>query len=323
MDQFLLKKQDFTTSRISFQTATTNIITYNDVELSVLADIGSSSFIYDMRNIKEVFIFPKIWYRRSLARRLFLGEETSFLQPSHSAYKTNTSNSNLINPNQQNPIFNTNNNNNNNNTSTGFLFKNDFKSNSTSSLNELKRRKFYIFNFILFKKSLLILLFYEAKSIALNLEDSSYCVNNSKWKTLVLISVNLAEFEVKMNIGSAMGNVRLFAKNAKTKSRISISNFGKKCMLFNFILDNCRIIAEGGSNGCLFRIQDITSTVEVNDNKNNETTGASPFYKIDFGIFATECRVDSAYNSATPILAFRLSSFNLKLNDSWEFLGLK
>ena len=42
----------------------------------MLADIGSSSFIYDLRNIKEVFVFPKIWYRRSLARRLFLGEES-------------------------------------------------------------------------------------------------------------------------------------------------------------------------------------------------------------------------------------------------------
>ena len=49
----------------------------NDVKLSVLADVGESSFIYDMRNIKEVFVFPKIWYRRSLARRLFLGEESS------------------------------------------------------------------------------------------------------------------------------------------------------------------------------------------------------------------------------------------------------
>jgi hypothetical protein len=49
----------------------------NDVKLSVLADIGNTSFIYDMRNIKEVFVFPKIWFRRSLARRLFLGEENA------------------------------------------------------------------------------------------------------------------------------------------------------------------------------------------------------------------------------------------------------
>lgn len=47
----------------------------NDVRLSILADVGNTSFVYDMRNIKEVFVFPKIWYRRSLVRRVFLGEE--------------------------------------------------------------------------------------------------------------------------------------------------------------------------------------------------------------------------------------------------------
>ena len=62
----------------------------NDVKLSVLADIGSSSFTYDMRNIKEVFVFPKIWYRRSLARRLFLGEESSIsMNPSASKNTAN------------------------------------------------------------------------------------------------------------------------------------------------------------------------------------------------------------------------------------------
>ena len=57
-------------------------VTNNDVKLSILADIGSSSFVYDMHNIKEIFVFPKIWYRRSLARRLFFGDETL------SAYQT-------------------------------------------------------------------------------------------------------------------------------------------------------------------------------------------------------------------------------------------
>ena len=56
-------------------------LAYNKVRFSILADIGSTSFVYDMRNIKEVFIFPKIWYRRSLARRLFLGEENAVPQP--------------------------------------------------------------------------------------------------------------------------------------------------------------------------------------------------------------------------------------------------
>lgn len=60
----------------NFGRATANSNSFNDVKLSVIADIGTTSFVYDMRNIKEVFVFPKIWYRRSLARRVFLGEET-------------------------------------------------------------------------------------------------------------------------------------------------------------------------------------------------------------------------------------------------------
>lgn len=137
----------------------------------------------------------------------------------------------------------------------------------------------------------------------------------SKWQTLVLISINLVDLEIKMNIGSLLGNVCLLAKNAKAKSRIFVSNFGKKFMQYNLVLENSRLMAEGGSNVCLLRMQDITSNVEINDK--NEETGC-PSYKVEFGILATECRIDSAYNQATPILAVRLSSLNLVINDHWE-----
>jgi hypothetical protein len=106
----------------------------------------------------------------------------------------------------------------------------------------------------------------------------------------------------------------LLTKNARLTSKISTSRFGPKDMIFNFALDNARLIAEGGSNGCLLRIQDITSSIEINDK--NKQTGC-PFHKVDFLIYATECRIDSAYNQASPILAFRLSNLSLKLNDSW------
>lgn len=46
--------------------------------ISVLAvcDIGSASFKYDMRRLSEILAFPRAWYRRSIARRLFLGDQT-------------------------------------------------------------------------------------------------------------------------------------------------------------------------------------------------------------------------------------------------------
>ena len=99
-------------------------------------------------------------------------------------------------------------------------------------------------------------------------------------------------------------------------SKLTISRFGPKDVKFNFSIDNTRLIAEGGSNGCLLRIQDISAAIEVNEK--GKLTSECPSHKLDFGIFAAECRIDSAYNQASPILAFRLSSLNLKLSDNWE-----
>lgn len=43
---------------------------------SAVCDIGSASFKYDMRRLSEILAFPRAWYRRSIARRLFLGDQT-------------------------------------------------------------------------------------------------------------------------------------------------------------------------------------------------------------------------------------------------------
>ena len=61
-----------------------------------ICDIGSASFKYDMRRLSEILMFPKAWYSRSLARRVFLGEEKSadyFNESSESDNLTDTLNS--------------------------------------------------------------------------------------------------------------------------------------------------------------------------------------------------------------------------------------
>ncbi|CAF3397517.1 unnamed protein product [Rotaria sp. Silwood1] len=47
----------------------------NNIQLSIIAQISKAQFEYDIRRFSEVLTFPKIWYNRSLARRLFLGDE--------------------------------------------------------------------------------------------------------------------------------------------------------------------------------------------------------------------------------------------------------
>ncbi|KAK3599977.1 hypothetical protein CHS0354_012630 [Potamilus streckersoni] len=48
----------------------------NIVRFSAVCDIGTATFKYDMRRLSEILTFPKAWYRRNLARRLFLGDES-------------------------------------------------------------------------------------------------------------------------------------------------------------------------------------------------------------------------------------------------------
>jgi hypothetical protein len=47
----------------------------NNIQLSVIAQISKAQFEYDIRRFSEILTFPKIWYNRALARRLFLGDE--------------------------------------------------------------------------------------------------------------------------------------------------------------------------------------------------------------------------------------------------------
>ena len=48
----------------------------NSIQLSVIGQISKAQFEYDIRRFSEILTFPKIWYNRSLARRLFLGDES-------------------------------------------------------------------------------------------------------------------------------------------------------------------------------------------------------------------------------------------------------
>jgi hypothetical protein len=41
---------------------------------AAIVDIGSATFKYDMKRLAEILGFPKAWYRRTIVRRLFLGD---------------------------------------------------------------------------------------------------------------------------------------------------------------------------------------------------------------------------------------------------------
>ena len=49
----------------------------NSIEFSAVVSVGKTTFWYDLRRLGEILAFPKAWYRRSIARRFFLGEEAA------------------------------------------------------------------------------------------------------------------------------------------------------------------------------------------------------------------------------------------------------
>ncbi|XP_039764683.1 transmembrane protein KIAA1109 homolog isoform X1 [Pararge aegeria] len=57
------------------------------VRFSTIVDVGSAWFKYDMRRLSEILAFPKAWYRRSIVRRLFLGDVSV-----HTAHPTSSNN---------------------------------------------------------------------------------------------------------------------------------------------------------------------------------------------------------------------------------------
>lgn len=44
------------------------------VRFSTIVDVGSAWFKYDMRRLGEILAFPRAWYRRTIVRRMFLGD---------------------------------------------------------------------------------------------------------------------------------------------------------------------------------------------------------------------------------------------------------
>ncbi|XP_077984720.1 bridge-like lipid transfer protein family member 1 [Glandiceps talaboti] len=67
----------------------------HDSYTSVVCDVGSASFKYDMRRLTEILAFPKAWYRRSIARRLFLGDESAHMMYSDDSDTGSTGSSSI------------------------------------------------------------------------------------------------------------------------------------------------------------------------------------------------------------------------------------
>ncbi len=251
------------------------------VRFSTVVDIGSASFKYDIRRLSEILAFPKAWYRRTLVRRLFLGElkTTSFHteapapgtpMASSADHHRTVPGAAQVGARRQ---------------STTFGDKSKKTSSSTgqsASSDQQAARKIWI-----------------GQTTA------------HSWETLVMTTLKFKELKVQMNMGNVMGNVEWVSKDFRAGSRLSISSSGHKNLFLSLgLLDGSHFEARSGIVGGAIAVGRIETFCRLREDR-----GIEPFHKVGLRLDAVEVRCD--YMSSSVLMG-RISNFCVALNDDWH-----
>lgn len=272
------------------------------IRFSTIVDIGSASFKYDMRRLTEILAFPKAWYRRTIVRRLFLGElnvsamynegggcspnsideESIFLQKTDSGRHLfeGAGGQRSSGSSSKSPII-------------SFRDRDRLKLN----LNDSKREKMREND----KKSFL------GESSRDRATDQT---SAPSWETLVLFAVNFTKLKVQMNMGNVMGNVLWLTKGFHSEGRLSIGSTGHKNMYIGLGLGLCNLDAKGGIVGGVLDLSTIDTYIHI-----KEDPGTEPDHTLGLRLFALELRLDYM---GTGVLMCRVSSLNVTLRDEWK-----
>ncbi|XP_014242068.1 uncharacterized protein KIAA1109 isoform X2 [Cimex lectularius] len=203
------------------------------IRFSTIVDIGSASFKYDMRRLTEILAFPKAWYRRSIMRRLFLGDLSSTATYSDGdesdtgcVDKTFAERSPILRENMRL------------NLDSEYLLRNRYRRDRSSS----------------------------SESSPVTADK----IPNSAWETLVLFAVNFKRLNVHMNMGNVMGNVMWLTKDFRSEGRLSIGSSGHKNMYIGLGLAGASLDAKGGIVGGTIDLSNIDTFITIREDPGTE-----------------------------------------------------
>nr|XP_022901618.1 uncharacterized protein KIAA1109 isoform X2 [Onthophagus taurus] len=259
----------------------------NVIRFSTITDIGSASFKYDMRRLTEILAFPKAWYRRSIVRRMFLGD-LSMSAPAND--EDDTLNASL-------------------NSS-----KNDSKkshSDRSPLLNNKEKLKLALDDSNLWQQKPKELgRTVSTESANTNSTPSEQNQNLTAWETLVLFAVNFKKLNVHMNMGNVMGNVSWLTKDFRSEGRLSIGSTGHKNLYIAVGLGGSGLDAKGGIVGGNIEIANIDTFIHIREEPDLE-----PDHIVGLRLAALELRLDYM---ATSVLMCRVSDLIVNLRDDWS-----
>ena len=249
------------------------------VRFSTIVDIGSASFKYDMRRLTEILAFPRAWYRRTLVRRLFLGEMKT------TSFHTEQVASPASNPNvdqTKEPKL-----------STGSGRR---ASVNVTTIPSPKDRR-----------ASLIGMPQPAPQDAVTWIGKTTA---HLWETLVVFAVHFKVLKVQMNMGNVMGNVDWISKDFRSEGRLSFNSIGHKNMFISLGLNSSTLEAKAGIVGGSIDIGRIDTYCHF-----KEDSGIEPFHELGLQLDVIAIRFDYMSNCA---LMGRISHLELSVKDDWH-----
>ncbi|XP_036914479.1 transmembrane protein KIAA1109 homolog isoform X1 [Sturnira hondurensis] len=288
------------------------------INISAVCDIGSASFKYDMRRLSEILAFPRAWYRRSIARRLFLGDQTINLptsgpgtpdsiegvsqhlspessrkaycrtweQPSQSASFTHMPPSPSV--------------------FSEHLANSTMSPGAAQSLKSPAsvRSRSVSDSSVPRRDSL------SKTSTPFNKSNKAASQQGTPWETLVVFAINLKQLNVQMNMSNVMGNTTWTTSGLKSQGRLSVGSHRDREISMSVGLGRSQLDSKGGVVGGTIDVNALEMVAHISEHPNQQ-----PSHKIQVTMGSTEARVDYMGSS---ILMGIFSNADLKLQDEWK-----
>ncbi|XP_075964686.1 bridge-like lipid transfer protein family member 1 isoform X15 [Anarhichas minor] len=286
------------------------------INISAVCDIGSASFKYDMRRLSEILAFPRAWYRRSIARRLFLGDQTINLPASGPATPDSAENvaQHLSPESSRKAYWRT------WDGSTGTQHMpqspNVFSEHSTGSnmspggLGHLKSPAPGRIRSVSDSSAPRRDSVTKTSTPSFSKNGKAAGQQGAPWETLVVFAINLKQLTVQMNMSNVMGNNTWTTSGLKSQGRLSVGSNRDREISMSVGLGRSKLDSKGGVVGGNIDVNTLEMVSHISEHPNQQ-----PSHKIQITMGSTEARVDYMGSS---ILMGVFSNADLQLQDEWK-----
>nr|XP_039251251.1 transmembrane protein KIAA1109-like isoform X2 [Styela clava] len=269
------------------------------VNVSGLLDIGKASFKYDMRRLNEILAFPRAWYRRSIARRLFLGDtseqppaslspqtQPKFSKQARSSTKPVISRSRAHTAPVDNSIL-------------SFLTVDSPLSPHQRNLNSRTSH---------FQPG--VADGHSTFAEGVNESPGASNVGPTTWQALVLLEMNMSRLDVEMNIGNVMGNTVWSCDDLKSQGKLMFHSNGDRDINLTCGLENSQINARGGIIGGHIELKKFNADCRLLDPANGD-----PLHKLGMQAESLDGRIE--YMGGCVMMG-QLTNVDFQLRDEWR-----